>query len=181
MFPPQLLRCCYHYCHYCVYLDLVGSSGHFIKSKLHPATSGLQNLSYNFCNSKQCCFLHNPYATLYIYLLQPVFQSFRCLSQGSSYNWNNRNWTEVPDLFHFPSQFAVNVYLFLFFQLNPFVPRHSNINKVTSSFNFLQKNYVRPLVLKDMVSLYTNSPQDFDPVIFNYTCRFVIISLNLAN
>ena len=32
------------------------------------------------------------------------------------------------------------IYLFLFFQLNLFVPRHSSINKVILSFGFVQHN-----------------------------------------
>ena len=70
---------------------------------------------------------------------------------------------------------------FLFFQLNPFVPRHRNINKVTLSFNFVQHNYVRPSAFNDMVCLDIKISQYLDPAIFSYFCRFVIIQLNLAN
>ena len=66
-------------------------------------------------------------------------------------------------------------------QLNPFVPRHWNINKVALSFIFVQNSYVRHSVLNGMVCLYIKTPQYFDPAILNYTCSFVIIQLNLAN
>ena len=62
-----------------------------------------------------------------------------------------------------------------------FCPRHSNINKMTLSFSFSQYNFVRFFVLKDMVCMDNKTPQNFDLVIFNYTYRFVIIPLNLAN
>ena len=78
-------------------------------------------------------------------------QSFQCHSQGSNYKWNNCDLGQLLDLFHFPPQFDVIVYFFLFFQLNPFVPRHSNIDKVTLSFRFVQHNYVRPSVLNGMI------------------------------
>ena len=42
--------------------------------------------------------------------------------------------------------------------------------------------YVRSSVLNDMVCLDIKIPQYFDPVILNYTCKFVIMPLiNLAN
>ena len=58
-----------------------------------------------------------------------------------------------------------NFYLFLFFQLNPFVPRHNNINQVTLSSSFAQGNYIRSSLLNDMIYLDIKISQYFDPVI----------------
>ena len=74
-----------------------------------------------------------------------------------------------------------NCLFFPVLSIQSFCPRHSNINKVTHFFSFVQHNYVRPSMLNDMICLDIKIPQYFDPGILNYTCRFVILPLNLAN
>ena len=63
------------------------------------------------------------------------------------------------------------------FQLDPFVPRHSNMKKVTL---FVQYNDIGPFVFNNMVCFNIKIAQYFDPAIANYTYRFVIIPLNLT-
>ena len=76
---------------------------------------------------------------------------------------------EQPQLVTSSRSFSVAVLVhcnclpFLFFQLSPFVPRHSHINKVTLYFSFVQHNSVRPSVLKDMICLDIKMLQIFDP------------------
>ena len=125
-----------------------------------------------FCKSSKLLFTCNFFGQ--------SFSLFDVIPRAPITTGTITNW-EKFQIFSFPILVAVIVYIFLFFQLNQFVPRHSSINKVTLSFSFVQHNYIRSSVLNDVVCFDIKISQYFDPVILKYTCRFVIIPFNLTN
>ena len=83
---------------------------YFPEGKLHPATSGLQDLSNDPCSPQQRCLLQKLCATFHSYFLQPVIQLFRCYPQGSYNNRDHSNLRHIPNLFYFPFQLTVILY-----------------------------------------------------------------------
>ena len=67
------------------------------------------------------------------------------------------------------------------FLTHSFCPKEKRYKKGDTFFSFVPHNYVRSSMLNDMICLDIKITKCFGLVIRNYTCRFVIIPLNLAN
>ena len=83
--------------------------------------------------------------------------------------------------FSLPVLAYCNCLPFTVFLTHSFCPKEKRYKKGDTFFSFVPHNYVRSSMLNDMICLDIKITKCFGLVIRNYTCRFVIIPLNLAN
>ena len=118
----------YHCYYYSVYLGLVGSSGTFPREQVVPSNLKSLGLALQFLQFQAMLLfakalyysLHlTSSASLSIFLMSLL--GFQLQLEQPQFEISSRSFSLLALV-------RCNCLYFLFFQLNPFVPRHSNIN-----------------------------------------------------